>query len=279
MASGTRITLRRGPRGGCGFIVAGTIMIHPSTAYKGISSPDPELFIPKLRRLADRVHKYGTTILLQLLHAGREMYMDDGLRPQWAFSAIPSPVFEETPHEMTVAEIKEIIDSYVKYSVVAKEGGYDGVELHGTHGYLIQQSWSPWANQRTDEYRCGFGFITELLNKIRAAVGKDFILGIRISVDDLMPGGMDNAKMIEVAEYLESTGHIDFIDTSAGGITSHYAYTIGPNYVPLGAFVPLMAKMKAALKTTPLIAAIRINDPQQAEEILENGYADMVVMT
>lgn len=266
-------------KGGCAFIVAGAIMIHPSSSYKGLSAPDPAILIPKMRRLADRVHKHGTTILAQLLHTGREMNMDDALLPQWAFSAIPSPIFEETPHEMTVAEIKEIIASYVRYAVVTKEAGYDGIELHGTHGYLIQQSWSPWANQRTDEYKAGFGFVTELLNEIRAAVGKEFIVGIRISVDDLVPGGMDNAKMVEVAEYLESTGHIDFIDTSAGGLTSHYAYTIGPNYVPLGAFVPMIAKIKAAMKKTPVIAAIRINDPQQAEEVLENGYADMVVMT
>lgn len=266
-------------KGGCAFIVAGAIMIHRSSSYKGLSAPEPEILMLKMRRLADRVHKHDTKILAQLLHTGREMNMDDALLPQWAFSAIPSPIFEETPHEMTVAEIKEVIDSYVKYSVVTKEAGYDGIELHGTHGYLIQQSWSPWANQRTDEYRCGMNFVTELLNKIRDAVGKDFIVGIRISVDDLMPGGMDNAKMVEVAEYLESTAQVDFIDTSAGGLTSHYGFTIGPNYVPLGAFVPMIAKIKAALKTTPVIAAIRINDPMQAEAILENGYADMVVMT
>lgn len=266
-------------KGGCGFIVAGAIMIHPSSSYKGLSSPTPEILIPKMRKMADAVHKYGTKILAQLLHSGREMNMDDSFIPQWAFSAIPSPTFEETPHEMTIAEIKEIIDCYVKYAVVCKEGGYDGIELHGTHGYLIQQSWSPWCNQRTDEYRAGFNFVTELLTRIREAVGKDFIVGIRISVDDLIPGGLDNSKMVEVAQYLESTGHIDFIDTSAGALTAHYAYTIGPGYVPLGAFIPMIAKIKAALKTTPVIAAIRVNDPLQAEEILENGYADMIVMT
>lgn len=266
-------------KGGCGFLIAGPIMVHPSTVYLDVKSPNLVSFGSKMKRLAESIHKHGAKVVIQLLHCGKEMDSSDSMVPLKAFSDIPSPSSEETPHEMTVDEIDEIIECFVNISRMAKESGIDGVELHATHGYLLQQSWSPWANQRKDEYGDPFHFVNELILRVREAVGNDFLVGIRISVDDWVPGGLDTTRMAEVAKYLESTGKIDFINTSAGSFFGHYAYTIGPNYVPPGVLVPLVAKVKASLKSVPIFATVRINDPLQAESILENGYADMVVMT
>jgi len=266
-------------KGGCGFLIVGPLPVHPSSKYLDLTSPTPEIAIPKIRKMADAVHKHGAKVVAQIHHFAREMDSSESFMPLIGFSEIPSPSSEETPHEMTPDEIEEIIQCFVKYARMCKEGGLDGVELHGAHGYIIQQSWSSWANQRKDEYGGQFFFVDRLLSQIREAVGKDFLVGIRIVVDDWVPGGHDTGKMAEIAKYLESTGKIDFINTSGGAFYAHYSYTIGPNYVPLGAFVPLVAKIKASLKSVPIFAAIRINDPLQGESILENGYADMVVMT
>lgn len=266
-------------KGGCGFLIAGPIMVHPSTEYLEVKSPDLQSFGSKMKRLGDTVHAHGAKVVIQLLHCGKEMDSSDSMVPLKAFSDVPSPSSEETPHVMTIDEIEEIMDCFVRIARKAKESGIDGVELHATHGYLLQQSWSPWANRREDAYGDPLHFVTELINRVRNAVGNDFLVGIRISVDDWVPGGLDTARMAEVAKYIESTGKIDFINTSGGAFFGHYAYTIGPNYVPLGVLVPLVAKVKASLKDVPIFATVRINDPLQAESILENGYADMVVMT
>ena len=271
--------IRARARGGVGLIICSVVFVHPTSFCLGINQPPHDIFRKKLRRLADAVHEHGAKILFQVCHMGRGMDSHESLKPLMAFSALPSPDCREMPHEMTIEEIEEMIDAFVAYAVDFKEAGLDGVELHGTHGTMLLQSWSWWANRRKDKYGEQMAFAYELIDRVRKAVGKDFVISVRISSDDLLPGGLNVDNMVEIAQKLEATGKIDMIDTSEGALRSGYCYSIGTQYIPLGAFVPLVAKIRGGLQGIPILAAGKIKDPVQAEKILADGQADLVAMT
>ena len=266
-------------KGGVGLIIAHAVVVHPSSEGYDLYMPDHELFRSKLRRLADAVHKYDAKILCQLSHMGRECQSAHSMQATQAFSALPSSDMGETPHEMSIEEIEDLIERFVAYAVDCKESGLDGIELHGTHGYLLQQSWSWWANRRTDRFGEPMAFAFELLTRIRQAVGDDFVICVRISSDDLMPDGLNVERMTEIAKMLEDHGVIDLINISEGALSVTYAYSCGTMYVPLGAFVPLVGVIREELTRVPIIAVGRIKDPVQAEKILADGQADLVGMT
>ncbi len=271
--------IRARARGGAGLIIAGAVMVHPTSEMLELPPPAHDIFKDKLKRLADAVHEHGAKLLFQLCHFGREMDSHESLKPTMGFSALPSPDLREMPHEMTIEEIEEMIDLFVAYAVDCKEAGLDGVELHGSHGYLLQESWSWWANRRTDRYGEQMAFAYELIDRVRKAVGEDFVICVRISSDDLLPSGLKVEQMKEIAQKLETTGKIDLINTSEGALLATYAYAIATNYVPLGAFVPFVAKIREGLQHVPIVAVGRIKDHIQAEKILADGHADLVGMT
>lgn len=271
--------IRARAKGGPGLIICSTIEAHPTSEALRVTAPSHDIIKEKLRRLALAAHEYDAKILMQINHYGREMDSHESLKPLWAFSALPSPDMREMPHEMTVEEIKEIINAFAGYALDCKEAGFDGVEIHGSHGYMLQQSWSWFTNRRTDQYGEQMAFAYELIDKVREAVGRDFVISVRISMDDLMPGGLNVDKMKEIAQKLEATGKIDLINVSMGALNVTYAYAIASMYVPLGAFVPLTGVIRERLTRVPIIAAGRIKDPIQAEKILADGQADLVAMT
>jgi len=271
--------LRTRAKGGVGLIIAGPMMVHDTSEMLRVTAPSHDILREKLRRLADAIHEHGGKVFFQLCHFGREMDSHESLKPLMAFSALPSPDLREMPHEMTIEEIEEMIDQFAAYALDCKEAGLDGVELHGSHGYMLQQSWSWWANRRTDKYGDQMAFAYELIDRVRKAVGEDFAICVRISSDDLLPGGLDVEQMKDIAQGLEATGKVDLINTSEGALYSTYAYAIASMYVPLGAFVPLVAKIREGLQNIPIIAVGRIKDPIQAEKILADGHADLVGMT
>lgn len=271
--------IRARAKGGVGLIVCVGVQAHPTGAVLDVVAPSHEIFRPKLARLADAAHEYGAKVILQICHSGREMTSYSSLKPLMAFSALPSADTREMPHEMSIEEIEMIIDGCVAYAVDAKESGLDGIELHGTHGYLLQQSWSWWANRRTDRYGEQMSFAHEVINRVRAAVGNQFVIGVRISSDDLQPGGLNVDAMKEIAYRLEQTGNVDYINTSEGALFTTYAYAIGSSYIPLGAFTPFVGKIREGLERVPIIAVGRIKDHIQAEKVLADGHADLVGMT
>jgi len=270
-------------KGGCGLIILSGAslnwaMIDPASCIQGHRVMSPESVIPRYKMLADAVHEHGAKVFSQVLHFGTQWLSTTILRPPLSFSQSPGLDYKEMPHEMEVEEIERIIDQFAAYSEAAYLGGLDGVELHGTHGYLIQQSWSPWANRRKDEYGEPLKFVMEILKRVRSRVGSNFAVGLRISADDFLPAGLGNAQMQELVKKLEATGLVDFFSCTAGGMLAHYTLTVGPMYIPLGFLVPLHSAIKAAVDHVPVFAAVRINDPIQAEKILADGHADMVVM-
>jgi 2,4-dienoyl-CoA reductase-like NADH-dependent reductase (Old Yellow Enzyme family)/thioredoxin reductase len=270
-------------KGGCGLNIIGPCTIHPSGGLGGpapYTIETPEMLIPKWKQMAEAVHEYGTLMLVQLFHAGEKG--PDLTKISWGVSENPIDFDIDratVPHEMTDAEINEVIEGYVAYAKAAHEAGMDGCEIHGAHGYLPPQFWSPWSNHRKDKWAEPMLFISEVINRIRAAVERDFILSIRMSGDDLYPGpeGMDVEKTKKLAQALEATGKVDMLNISGGHGGNSNSYIIAPMYVPPGSIsIPLASGIKQAVKSIPVVACSRINDPAVAEKAIADGHCDLV---
>ena len=270
--------------GGAGLIFLQTIHVHPSSHAAGHYPYEPDDLRAKLAAMADAVHRHGTKLVIQLNHFGAQFRSDgrQSLEPLWAFDDIVSGE-AEAAHKMTGAEIEEVLDGFARTAEIAVEAGLDGVELHGAHGYLLQQSFSPWGNRRDDEWGEPLAFGKALIDRVRGRIGRDPVVGLRISTDDFMPpdrGGLGPERLQEVARQLVETGGLDYVSQSEGSRTGHYARSIGSYRHELGEFLPLARGMREALGgRVPVIAASRINEPWLAERALENGDCDLVAMT
>lgn len=236
--------------------------------------------IPGHKRLTDAVHRYGTKIVAEIQHPGRQAgAIVNGIRPI-APSAVPCfATGGDIPKELTVPEIKELIELFAKAAVRAKAAGYDMISIHGGHGYIINAFASPFSNHRSDEYGGSrenrFRFAMEVYAAVRAAAGDDFAVGYRMSADEFIDGGLtlDDTKVL--AKNLEDAG-IDFLDISAG-IYESVDIIAPPLGMPLGCLIFLAAEIKEIVEV-PVIATGRINDMVFAESILKNNQADFVHM-
>ena len=273
--------LRMRAKGGTGLIVAGGMTISPNTkGYLLLQEIYDERVVPMLEKLAEEVHTYGTTIFMQLNHCGRQMESGHSRQPIWAPSAIPCPVIREMPKEMEIEDIKEVIEAFATSARLAREGGMDGVEIHGTNGYLVNEFMSPYFNKRTDDYGGSLEnrmrFPLEVIDAIRGVVGRDFVVGIRIPADELVPEGLTLDDLKEIAQKLEATGKIDYISIGHGPYAAQTAIGSGMQ-VPLGFNSAYAAHFKEVVDL-PIMNTFRINDPVQAEKILADGQGDMVGM-
>jgi NADPH-dependent 2,4-dienoyl-CoA reductase/sulfur reductase-like enzyme len=186
-------------------------------------------------------------------------------------------------HEMTEEEIDAVIEGFVSTARIATESGMDGVELHATHGYLLQQSFSPWANQRTDRWGEPLAFINEVMQRVRAVIGRDKVMGLRISADDWVRpdrGGLGPEGCQRVAAACVATGLLDYLNHSEGARASHYARSVGTWRRPHGEHLPLTRGLRAAIgAAVPVIGVGRITSPDEAEQALADGVCDLVAMT
>jgi mycofactocin system FadH/OYE family oxidoreductase 2 len=268
-------------RGGTGLIITEELSVHATDrAYeKSIEVFKPEA-IPGFKKIIRAVHEYETRIFAQLNHNGQQCNGALSRLPVWAPSPVPDPMFRETPKEMEVEDIKEVINHFCKSAVHAREGGFDGIELQFGHSSLARQFLSPLTNLRTDEYGGDFDkrlrFPVELIKEVRETVSEDFTLGVRLCADEMAWGGITLEDAKKIAHALEATGAIDFMDLSLS--TFYNLYLVGGSmHMPLGYAVPLAAGIKEAVQI-PVFATGRINDPVLAEKILADGQADMIGM-
>jgi len=239
-----------------------------------------DTLIPSHKRLTDAVHRYGTKIVAEIQHPGRQAgAMVNGVQPIGP-SAVPCMATGgDVPREMTVSEIKELVGMFAHAAVRAQKAGYDMISIHGGHGYVINAFASPFSNKRTDEYGGSqenrFRLAFEVCAAVRAAVGDDFAVGYRLSADEFIDGGLTVDDTRALAKGLESKG-IDFLDISAG-IYESVDIIAPPLGMPLGCLVYLAAEIKEIVEV-PVIATGRINDMVFAESILKNNQADFVHM-
>ena len=270
-------------KGGIGLIITGIRIVHPSAPLPRVSLGYLPERITADRRLVEGVHEHGAVIFSQLGHTGLMFSSDlaDDLRVLWGPSAVRSPFSGEIPKEMEPEDIREAVEWWARSAEIAREAGYDGVELHFAHNYLIHEFLSPSFNKRTDEYggrfENRFRFAREVIEAVRRSVGSDFVVGARIGVSDFADGAFDIEDAIQVAIALETSDLIDYVSASVGG--GPKAMEISPSDLPDGHLVDLTARIKDALTTIPVFVVGGIKDPAQAEEILASDRADMVGMT
>ncbi len=272
-------------KGGIGLIIMEAMYVHPSTHARrtAIAGYDPEI-IPDLNRVTSMVQEHGAKIFVQLLHMGRQMVSAESRLPIMAPSAIPSQSKKEIPHAMTEVEIEEIIKAFGASARIARDGGFDGVEIHGAHGYLIQQFLSPHTNKRTDQWGGSFDnrlrFALRVIDEVKEACGPDMAVGIRISGDEFTDGGLTLDDMQQIAVGLEGTGKLDFINVSQCNYDGlSFATMIPDMHFPFGSFVYLAAGIKSVVSNIPVFTVGRIIDPSHAEKILADNQADVVCMT
>ena len=269
-------------RGGAGMITTEIASVHPlgQLEHNQIAVYDDK-FIPGLRKLADAVHKHGAKIAMQIGHGGRASRSDViGTQPV-SSSAVPLPRSRELPRELTKSEIKELVDSFIQAAMRAKIAGYDGVEVHCAHNYLLRQFISPYTNVRTDEYGGNthnrVRFPCEVVAGIKREI-KGFTVWVRINGDDFVPhGGLTHAESKIVAGLLVKAG-AEAVSVSAGTYDSpRLIWSTQPMFLPPGCNVYLAAGIKSAI-SVPVMAAGRINSPSLAEQILNEGQADFLAM-
>lgn len=261
--------------GGVGLIVTGGI----SPNLRGRLTPHAcQLSFPwqvgKHRVVTQAVHEAGGKICMQILHAGRYGYHPFSQAP----SKIKSPITPFTPSAMSSRQVRSTIKDYASSAALAKKAGYDGVEVMGSEGYLINQFVSARTNTRTDEWGGAFEkraqFPIEIVNAIRAKVGKDFIIIFRLSMLDLVDNGSTWDEVVQLAQWLEQAG-VSILNTGIGWHEARVP-TIATS-VPRGAFAWVTEKLKQSV-SIPLIATNRINTPEIGEQIIASGQADMVSM-
>ena len=273
----------RRARGGAGLIILQPIHVHWSSRTAGHYTYEPDDLRRKLELMAARLHRHDTPVLAQLLHFGAEFRSDVDLRPMWSFSGTVTPSGAEATHEMTAGEIEEVIQGFIDTAAIVVEAGIDGIELSSSHGYLLQQSFSPWANMRTDRWGEQFAFITAVIDGIRARIGAHPVLGARISCDDWVSpaaGGLGPEGMRAVGAALAATGKVDYLNLSAGARATHYHRSIGSYEHPLGELLPLDRQMREHLGgAVPIIGVGRVTTPAIAERALRDGDCDLVAMT
>ena len=275
-------------RGGVGLMITGNRLVHP-TSTTGL----PQRFslgwlraaIPADRRMTDGVHEQGGAIVAQLNHFGVNATSDSesDLRVLFAPSAVKSPLYGEMAKAMELADIREVTDWWATSAEYSREAGFDGVEIHLAHSYLLHQFFSPLYNKREDDYGGSFEnrarFAREVIAAVRERVGRDFVVGTRISLDDMIPGGLVVEDAVELAVQLERDGQVDYINTTASGYHKGLQLVIPPADVPSGWLLERVAHVKTALERLPVFAVGGIVDPAQAERVIAEGTADMVAMT
>ena len=262
-------------REGVGLIVTGGIAPNPEGAvFQGAATLEREEQLDDHRGVVEAVHGEGGRVCMQILHAGRYAYTPEPVAP----SAIQAPINPFAPRALTSEEVERQIDDYVRCATLAKRAGYDGVEVMGSEGYLINQFICRRTNQRDDawggEFEQRIRFPLEIVRRIREAVGDDFLVIFRLSMIDLVEEGSTHDEVVALARAIEAAG-ADALNTGIGWHEARIPTIV--TSVPRAAFTEVTRRLKGAV-SLPLITTNRINMPEVAERVLAEGHADMVSM-
>lgn len=262
-------------RGGVAMIVTGGIAPNEEgVVHQGSAMMTSNEDVVKHRVVTDAVHDAGSKICMQILHTGRYAYSSQLVSP----SAIKAPINPFPPKPLSEDQIEQQMQDFVRCACLAKESGYDGVEIMGSEGYLINQFIATRTNDRDDqwggEYEQRIQFAVEIVRRVREAVGEQFIIIYRLSMLDLVEGGSSFEEIVQLGKAIEQAG-ATIINTGIGWHEARIP-TIATK-VPRAAFTWVTARVRAEL-SIPLITSNRINMPQVAEDVLARGDADMVSM-
>jgi len=269
-------------RGGAGLIITEEQSVHPTDhPYERLIKAFDESVVADYRELTRRVHAHGTPVLAQINHNGGQAASTYTRLPVWAPSPIADPLFREVPKEMEAAEIAEVVASYARVARHVRDGGFDGAELQASHSSLLRQFLSPYANRRTDAYGGSVErrarLVREIVGAIRAEVGREFVLGIRIPGDEFIDGGLTLEHSVQTVRILDRDGQLDYFNTSLGTATHTLFMVEGSMHLPPGYQLFTAAALRE-VTDLPVIGVGRIKDPVQAEQALAAGICDLVGM-
>jgi 2,4-dienoyl-CoA reductase (NADPH2) len=262
-------------KGGCGLIVTGGFAPNKeSVVVQGGPIFDNEEEAQKHRVITEAVHAHGAKIVVQILHTGRYAYSKNLVAP----SPIKAPINPYSPRELTEEDIQRTIADYAQCAAMCVLAGYDGVEIMGSEGYLINQFIAPRTNQRLDRWGGEFDnrirFALEVVRAVRARAGQNFIIIFRLSMLDLVEGGSTWDEVVALAKELEKAG-VSIINTGIGWHEARVP-TIA-TMVPRAAYTGVTRRMMGQVKI-PLVATNRINDPAVADDVIARGDSDLVSM-
>ena len=262
-------------RGGVALSVTGGINPNRHGWFYPLSGTfNSKLDIRNHRKITEAVHREGGKIALQVLHAGRYSYHPFSR----SASAIKSPINPFKPKAMSTREVRSTVQDFARTAELAKEAGYDGVEIMGSEGYLINQFTAPRTNKRSDEYGGSAEnrrrFPVEIVEETRRRCGEDFIIMYRLSVIDLVPDGSTREEVLDLARAIEKAG-ASLINSGIGWHEARVPTIV--TSVPRAAFAEVTRQVKNVV-SIPVVASNRINDPDTAERIIASGQADAVSM-
>lgn len=269
-------------KGGWGLIVTEDYAVNEhAMGYSRIAGLWNDQQIESHRQLTERIHKYNSKVFAQIYHAGRQSApgVNGGVQPV-APSAIPCPWLRTLPRELTITEIQGIVKDFGACALRARKAGFDGIEIHAGHGYLIAEFMSHYVNKRTDKYGgCldnRLRFIREIYEECRAQVGNDFPITIRFSADECFVGGREISEARVLASMFEEMG-FDALHVSSGVYGDYNKGIVSPMYVEHAWVAKYAEEIKKMVKI-PVMTVNRINDPRMAENILAMGKADIIGM-
>jgi hypothetical protein len=269
-------------RGGVGGIVTEGLSVHPT------SLPNPTVplayqreLIPGFARLARDVHRSGAVIFGQLWHVGRQALWNPSLTP-WSASGERDPYSGCTPHVMRESEIEEVIQGFVASAQNLAEAGFDGVELHGAHGYLITQFLSPSSNHRGDKWGGSTEnrarFVEEIIRGIRNRVGAEFVVGLKMEAHEYVEGGIDLEEARKLVAHIVEASPPSYIATGQGNFSPSLEKHVPNLHFDDAPFVFLTQGIREVAAGVPVMALSKIPDIDTADRVIGSGAADLIGM-
>lgn len=272
---------RRRAVGGCGLIILGELSISPTDRpwETMIEACSPSI-VPGYRQLADVIHQSGSFLFAQLTHHGFQSSGGINRLHVLGPSALADIAFGETAKPMEPEDFEQVLDAFYRSAQLVREGGADGIEIDIGPESLLRQFLSPLSNQRQDDYGGSLDnrmrLSLEVIDSVRKAVGTDFTVGIRLCVDEKFWGAITIDESNQFVQKYESTGKVDFINTSVG--TYYNLHLVLPTmHTPSGFMVELAEQLKGNVQL-PVMASYQIQTPEMADEIISKGQADLIGM-
>ena len=266
--------------GGAAMIVAEPMPVHRTGVLtRGNFLHSSDAVIPHFRKITDEVRAAGSVILQQLYHIGAHGDADLSFAPHWSPSGGPSYHDSDGSHAMSQVEIEELLDAHVAAALRSKQSGFQGVEVWAAYHSLLDQFWTPWSNQRSDQWGGSLTnrtrFSRLLIERIRRACGEDFIIGLAVSYSTAYQVTLSAAELCEIVALHDATGHVDYVTCGYGSYLDFEgiipAFTEGETLT-----TPMTAQLKAVVKHALITSEAGVRTPDNAEAIIASGQADLV---